>query len=106
MASASADTTTVVDILASLISIPSVNPMGKDVDGPIYFEGRVSDWLVQFFESIGAEHERIEAAPGRDNVVARFTSPTLFAPFFIAVTTTFLVRPTQVQIFLLFNSQS
>ena len=39
-------TETVVDILSTLISIPSVNPMGQDVDGPIYFEGRVSDWLV------------------------------------------------------------
>ncbi|MCP4784992.1 MAG: M20 family metallopeptidase [Fuerstiella sp.] len=68
-------TATVVDILSTLISIPSVNPMGQNVDGPIYFEGRLSDWLVRFFRSIGAKHERIEVAPGRDNIVARFDSP-------------------------------
>ena len=43
----------VVDILSALISLPSVNPMGQDVDGPIYFEGRVSDWLVKYFDSFG-----------------------------------------------------
>ncbi|MEO1978887.1 MAG: M20 family peptidase, partial [Fuerstiella sp.] len=68
-------TETVVDILSTLISIPSVNPMGQNVDGPIYFEGRMSDWLVDFFRSIGAKYERIEVAPGRDNVIARFDSP-------------------------------
>jgi succinyl-diaminopimelate desuccinylase len=66
---------TVVDILSTLISIPSVNPMGQNVDGPIYFEGRVSDWLVGFLGSFGAEYERIEVSPGRDNVVARFDAP-------------------------------
>ena len=65
----------VVDILSALISLPSVNPMGQDVDGPIYFEGRVSDWLVKYFDSFGARHERIEVSPGRDNVLARFDSP-------------------------------
>ena len=65
----------VVDILSALISLPSVNPMGQDVDGPIYFEGRVSDWLVKYFDSFGARHERIEVSPGRDNVLARFNSP-------------------------------
>lgn len=65
----------VVDILASLISIPSVNPMGQDVDGPVYFESRLSDWLVEYFESLGVDHERIEVQPGRDNVIARFDSP-------------------------------
>ncbi|HIK95566.1 MAG TPA: M20 family peptidase, partial [Planctomycetes bacterium] len=49
--------------------------MGQNVDGPIYFEGRMSDWLVDFFRSIGAKYERIEVAPGRDNVIARFDSP-------------------------------
>lgn len=68
-------TSSVVDILSSLIAIPSVNPMGADVDGPIFFEGRMSDWLMGFFESFGAACERIEVVPGRDNVVARFDSP-------------------------------
>lgn len=68
-------TASVVDLLASLISIPSVNPMGADLTGPEYFEGRMSDWLMDFFQSIGADCERIEVVPGRDNVLARFDSP-------------------------------
>ncbi len=60
------------DILSELIRIPSVNPMGGAVEPDICFEHRVSDWLETFFDSIGADHERIEATVGRDNVIARY----------------------------------
>jgi acetylornithine deacetylase/succinyl-diaminopimelate desuccinylase-like protein len=60
------------DILSGLIRIPSVNPMGGAVDSDICFEHRVSDWLDTFFDSIGADHQRIEAAAGRDNIIARY----------------------------------
>jgi len=63
------------EILCELIAIPSINPMGRELSGPIYFEQRLSDWLVSFFESIGARYERIEIAPGRANVIARYDSP-------------------------------
>lgn len=63
------------EILSELIAIPSVNPMGRELSGPIYFEKRLSDWLVRFFESIGAPFERIEVTEGRANVVARYDSP-------------------------------
>ena len=63
------------DLLCELIAIPSVNPMGRELSGPIYFEQRLSDWLVDYFRSIGADHERIEVAPGRSNVIARYSSP-------------------------------
>src|SRR5687768_2459665 len=66
---------TVTELLCELIAIPSVNPMGRDLSWPIYFEGRLSDWLVKFFESFGADYERIETVPGRDNVIARYNSP-------------------------------
>ena len=66
---------TVSEILCDLISIPSVNPMGRELSGPLYFEGRVSDWLANFFESCGADFERIEVVPGRENVIARYNSP-------------------------------
>lgn len=66
---------TVTEILCELISIPSVNPMGRAVSGPIYYESRLSDWLIAFFEGIGAACERIEVAPGRDNIIARHDSP-------------------------------
>jgi len=61
-----------VKLLADLVRIPSVNPMGRDIAGPEFFEGRVSDYLCDFFQSLGVPWERIEAAPGRANVVARF----------------------------------
>lgn len=66
---------TVVDILTQLVALPSVNPMGGTVDAAICYEGRVSDWLVEFFQSIGAACERIEVSRGRDNVIARYDSP-------------------------------
>ena len=66
---------TVVDILGQLVALPSVNPMGGPADESICFESRVSDWLVDFFRSIGATYERIEVSPGRDNVIARYESP-------------------------------
>ena len=62
------------ELLCQLIAVPSVNPMGRDLSGPTYFEGRLSDWLMKYFASIGADCERIEVVPGRANVIARFDS--------------------------------
>ena len=31
--------------LSDLVALPSVNPMGSAVDGPEYFEYRVTDYL-------------------------------------------------------------
>ena len=47
----------------------------ENVDRDIHFEGRLSDWLVLFFDALDVPYERIEVAPGRDNVIARFDSP-------------------------------
>jgi acetylornithine deacetylase/succinyl-diaminopimelate desuccinylase family protein len=62
-------------LLQDLVAIPSVNPMGRDLSGPEFLEGRVSDYLEAFFRSLGAKHQRIETAPGRANVIARFDAP-------------------------------
>ncbi len=59
-------------LLKSLIAIPSVNPMGRAVSGPEYLEGSICDWLVEFFQKLEVPYERIEVAPGRANVIARF----------------------------------
>lgn len=71
----------VTDLLCELISIPSVNPMGRSVEGDIYFEGRMTSWLLNFFASFGAECEAVEVVPGRANVLARYgmdpNKPTL-----------------------------
>src|SRR5439155_2416998 len=62
-------------LLQDLVAIPSVNPMGRDLSGPDFLEGRVSDYLEDFFRRLGATCQRIEVAPGRANVLARFESP-------------------------------
>ncbi len=66
------------ELLCKLISIPSVNPMGRDLSGEIYFERQLSDWLMEYLHSLGATCERIEVAPGRANVLARYDSPGAF----------------------------
>ncbi len=62
----------VTTLLADLVRIPSVNPMGRDVSGPEYFEGRVSDYLCDQLQKLSVPWERIEIAPGRANVLARY----------------------------------
>ena len=60
-----------VATLADLVRRPSVNPMGRDVSGPDYLEGRVTDYLVARLMAAGLEWARQPGSPGRDNVVAR-----------------------------------
>jgi succinyl-diaminopimelate desuccinylase len=63
-----------LELLRQLVAIPSVNPMGRDLSGPEYFEGRMSDFLESHFRGLGVPCERFEVAPGRANVIARFDS--------------------------------
>ena len=69
------DATDPVEILQDLIAIPSVNPMGGDANGPIYFEARMTQYLSEFFDQLGVEHQVFEVSPSRANVIARFDSP-------------------------------
>ena len=64
-----------VELLKDLVAIPSVNPMGRDLSGPEFLEGRVSDYLEGVFQSLGVKYQRIEVVPGRANLIARFDSP-------------------------------
>lgn len=64
-----------VTLLQDLVAIPSVNPMGRDLSGPEFLEGRVSDYLEDVFKRLGTPYQRIEVAPGRANLLARFDSP-------------------------------
>jgi acetylornithine deacetylase/succinyl-diaminopimelate desuccinylase-like protein len=66
--------------LADLVRRPSVNPMGRDVSGPEYLEGRVTDYLVQRFTAAGLPWARQAVSPGRDNVVARLEATVPGAP--------------------------
>ncbi|MEX2287382.1 MAG: M20 family metallopeptidase [Planctomycetaceae bacterium] len=61
-----------VSIAKELIAIPSVNPMGRDLAGPQYFETRLTAYLIDFFKQLGVPYEQIEVAPGRSNVIARY----------------------------------
>jgi acetylornithine deacetylase ArgE len=65
------DTTT---LLRDLVSLPSVNPMGRDLQGEFVFEYRVTDYLEKFFQDLGVSYERQNIAPRRDNIIARFSS--------------------------------
>lgn len=62
-------------ILKDLIAIPSVNPMGRDVSGPEFYEGRMAEYLMDFFDRLGVPHEQIEVVSGRTNVIARLDQP-------------------------------
>ena len=54
--------------------------MGRDLSGPEYLEGRVTDYLVQRFTAAGIPWARQSVAPGRDNVVARLEATVPDAP--------------------------
>ncbi|MEI7862798.1 MAG: M20 family metallopeptidase [Planctomycetota bacterium] len=69
-----------VATLADLVRRPSVNPMGRDVSGPEFLEGRVSEYLVQRFAAAGIPWARQPVAPGRDNVLARLEATVPGAP--------------------------
>ena len=61
-------------LLKDLVSIPSVNPMGRDVSGPEFFEGRVTAYLESHLSRLRVPFETVETAPGRCNVLARLDS--------------------------------
>jgi acetylornithine deacetylase len=69
-----------VSLLADLVRRPSVNPMGRELSGPHYLEGRVSEFLVQRFAAAGICWVRQPVAPGRDNVLARLEATEPSAP--------------------------
>jgi acetylornithine deacetylase ArgE len=64
-----------IDLLRDLVALPSVNPMGRHVQGPEYLERQVTDYLDSFFHKLGVASERQTVAPGRDNILARYASP-------------------------------
>jgi len=67
--------------LAELVQTPSVNPMGRD-DVPAAWcgEARVAAIYERELRVLGVPVERHEVAPGRWNVIGRFTSDNAAAP--------------------------
>lgn len=62
-------------LLRDLVAIPSVNPMGRPLSGPEYFEHRVTAYLEDFFRGLGVRYERQPVEPLRENIVAYFDVP-------------------------------
>src|SRR5205085_4813383 len=62
-------------LLRDLVSLPSVNPMGRAMQSPDLYEHRVTAYLEQFFQDLGVPYERQTVAPQRDNILARCDVP-------------------------------
>ena len=63
-------------LLADLVRLPSVNPMGRtDLPAELLYESRVTAYLEARLRDLGVPFERQTVAPGRDNLVARYTPP-------------------------------
>lgn len=62
-------------LLADLVAIPSVNPMGRGLSGPGFREAEVSEYLTRWFDRLGVSLQRQEIAPGRENLIARYDAP-------------------------------
>jgi len=57
--------------LAEMIAIPSVNPMGRDVDGPEYYEYLMTDYLEALCRRLGLRYKRYAVSPKRENLLIR-----------------------------------
>ena len=62
-------------LLADLVRLPSVNPMGRALQGADLYEHRVTAYLEDFFRGLGVPCERQAVAPQRSNILARFEMP-------------------------------
>ena len=60
----------VIELLADLVAIPSVNPMGSDANGPEFGEARMAEYVAGFLERHGVHVERQAVLPGRENLLA------------------------------------
>jgi acetylornithine deacetylase/succinyl-diaminopimelate desuccinylase family protein len=62
-------------LLSELVAIPSVNPMGRAVDGPEYFESKLTEYLVGFLQDRNIGFRRDPILPGRENILAEYRAP-------------------------------
>ncbi len=63
----------VTRLLSDLVAIPSVNPMGRTLSGSAYLEAGMTAYLLRWFEELGVPCVRQEIAPGRENLIARYS---------------------------------
>jgi acetylornithine deacetylase len=65
------------ELLAELVRLPSVNPMGRaDLPPEILHESRVARFLEHELRNLGAHVRRQPVEPGRDNLLAVYDPPT------------------------------
>ncbi len=60
----------VVTLLADLVAIPSVNPMGSGSEGAGYFEKEIAGFLQAYLRKAAIDAELYDVAPLRPNVTA------------------------------------
>ncbi len=65
----------VTSLLAELVRLPSINPMGRALPEDLIFESRVTKYMETFFKNLGARTERTQIQPGRENLVAFLDPP-------------------------------
>lgn len=58
-----------VRLVQDMVAIPSVNPMGRNVHGDIYYEAHLADYVAGQMKAIGLDVEKYEVTPNRPNVV-------------------------------------
>ncbi|MCU0704410.1 MAG: M20 family metallopeptidase [Fimbriiglobus sp.] len=64
-------------LLAELVRIPSVNPMGRtDIPPELCGESRMTAAWERHLLTLGIPVERQQVEPGRHNLIARYTPPT------------------------------
>ena len=59
------------ELLADLVRLPSVNPMGRDLPHDITCEERVTSYLERYFRKLDVPFEKQDVTPRRANIVAR-----------------------------------
>jgi acetylornithine deacetylase len=63
-------------LLAQLVRLPSINPMGRpDLPPHLLYEARVTDYLEATLRALNVPVTRQPVAPGRDNLLATYTPP-------------------------------
>jgi acetylornithine deacetylase len=78
-------------LLAELVRLPSVNPMGRtDLSPDIVYEDRMTRFLEHEIRNAGCHVVRQNVLPGRDNILATYDppSPAPFSVIFEAYTDT------------------
>ncbi len=61
----------IITTLRDLVATPSVNPMGRAVSGPEFYEYRLTDYLERLFARLGIPTWRQPIADKRENLLAR-----------------------------------